>query len=90
MKIIVFEPDRKGYVKEIENNLEECQKVVGGYIETVKFSTDIIIVCNEEGRLLNLPQNKFGIAGTFFMCAVKNDEFASVPEEKIDLILGFM
>lgn len=44
----------------ISNTLENLQKLVGGYIETVTLSTgfgNLVVICNEEGRLEGLPHN---------------------------------
>ena len=41
----------------VSNTLENLQRNVGGYIETVKLATDMCVICNEEGRLLGLPHN---------------------------------
>ena len=38
-------------------SLEEMQKVVGGYIEMVTLKNKVLI-CNEEGKLMNLPLNE--------------------------------
>lgn len=38
-------------------SLEELQAAVGGYIEMVTLKNKIII-CNEEGKLMNLPLNE--------------------------------
>ena len=35
MKILVVEPEKEPYVKEIENELSDMQKVVGGLIEPI-------------------------------------------------------
>lgn len=37
--------------------LEELQKIVGGYIELVYLLNDEVMVVNEEGLLYNLPYN---------------------------------
>lgn len=37
--------------------LEELQKIVGGYIELVNLPYDGVMVVNEEGLLYNLPYN---------------------------------
>lgn len=37
--------------------LEELQKLVGGYIEIINLSSNMVMVVNEEGLLLNLPAN---------------------------------
>lgn len=57
MKVVVFEPLKPGRIEEIENDLRIFQNIVGGYIETVTYPSGHVMVCNEEGKLLNLPQN---------------------------------
>lgn len=51
--------------EDIPNTLEALQDQVGGYIETVKLSTEIIAIVNEEGHLMGLPKNRHmtGIVG---------------------------
>lgn len=58
LRAIIKRPDEEvGHVTNISTSLENLQKIVGGYIETVTIhrptSTrpDIVIVCDEEGRL---------------------------------------
>ncbi|MBQ9599858.1 MAG: DUF3846 domain-containing protein [Clostridia bacterium] len=43
---------------DIDNTLEALQDAVGGYIETVHITDKLVIVCNEEGKLKNLPANR--------------------------------
>lgn len=43
---------------DIDNTLEALQEAVGGLIETVTVTEKIVIVCNEEGKLNNLPKNR--------------------------------
>ena len=38
--------------------LKEMQDAVGGYIEIVYDDGDMQIVCNEEGKLMDLPENE--------------------------------
>lgn len=39
-------------------SLEEAQKIVGGYIQLIHIiDTGEILVCNEEGKLYDLPYN---------------------------------
>lgn len=55
-------PDGAFIYKEPKNGtdfpLEELQEFVGGHIEIVSLADDLIMVVNEEGKLLNLPFNK--------------------------------
>lgn len=73
----------------IDNNLEEKQKLVGGLIEVVPYMDNMLIVCNEEGKLLNLPPNAVFdidyIAGDFFVIGddYENGDFKSLDNEEI-------
>lgn len=82
IKIIMCPADREPYVTWISDTLENMQKIVGGYIETVTAATDAVVVCNEEGRLIGLPENKslpFGrFCGDCFICGVSGDAFVSL------------
>lgn len=40
-----------------ELQLEQMQKVVGGYIEIVRLKNGWSVVCNEEGKLIGLEEN---------------------------------
>lgn len=55
-------PDGEFIYKEPKNgtdfSLEELQEFVGGCIEIVSLVDDLIMVINEEGKLLDLPFNK--------------------------------
>lgn len=52
----------------VEHTLEAMKEVVGGWIETVPMGEGFVLVCNEEGMLLNLPQNMIGAYGRCFIC----------------------
>jgi hypothetical protein len=39
-------------------SLKEMQQIVGGYIQFVYLDANEIMVCNEEGKLMNLPYNE--------------------------------
>lgn len=40
-------------------SLKELQTIVGGYIECLHLFTDgLLLICNEEGKLMNLPYNE--------------------------------
>jgi Domain of unknown function (DUF3846) len=59
---------------EIPNTLEALQELVGGYIETAPMGEGFVGICNEEGMLINLPQNMLGFYGDVFICKVNVDE----------------
>ena len=68
----------------MENTLKALQREVSGYIETVTIASDSVIICNEEGRILGLPDNcrvcGVDFVGTVLIVGTKGDEFCDVPE----------
>lgn len=79
IQVVIVEPQKKPYKKYILNDLEEFNKIVGGYIELVNIGKTptggtVAITLNEEGKLIGLPFNRrivnFDIlVGTFFITA---------------------
>ena len=58
MKIIKIVPGHEPVMADIDNTLKALQKAVGGYVETVTLPrTGLVVIVNEEGRLLDLPEN---------------------------------
>lgn len=74
-----------------DNDLKAFQEAVGGYIETVTVATDLVIICNKEGRLQGLPWNctVFGVdfVGTIVVAGVKGEEFASLKASVVPTVL---
>ena len=92
MKVLVIEPGKKPYTKEIENGLDSLQKEVGGYIEALyPFDDPVAIVCNEEGKMNGLPLNRAiysenvgmyeTITGTFMVVGLGSEDFISLSNE---------
>lgn len=83
MKAIRKKPGCAPELIEVENTLKALQDEVGGYIETVSIA-DVVIICNEEGRLCGLPHNcRFvgvDFVGTILVVGRNKDEFCDVPE----------
>lgn len=84
MKAIRKKPGCEPEIIEVENTLKALQAEVGGYIETVTIVSDAVIICNEEGRILGLPDNcrvcGVDFVGTVLIVGTKGDEFCDVPE----------
>ena len=89
IKAIVKRTDEEvGHMTWISNTLENLQRIVGGYIETVTMrkkrgDVPIVVICNEEGLLDGLPINcTVGgvlLHGDIAIVGVDEDEFADVP-----------
>lgn len=83
IRVIVYKADKRPEIKKIPNTLESMQELVGGYLEIIRLKPEgLIIVCNEEGRILNLPYNR-GFRGTFFVVADHGEEFRSLTEAEL-------
>ena len=84
MKAIRKKPGCEPEIVEVENTLKALQAEVGGYIETVTIANDAVIICNEEGRILGLPDNGrvcgVDVVGTVLIVGTKGEEFCDVPE----------
>lgn len=65
IKIIVFEIGKKPYAKEIPNELQSMQSIVGGRIETVNITKSVCIVMNEEGKINRMLPNRLIISSNF-------------------------
>ena len=98
MRILVIEPERRPEVKEIDGTLKSMQEIVGGLIQSIPLYGDpaTVLVCNDEGKILNLPANRGLrdedgqiydiVCGTFFICGapVGCDHFTSLTTEQIE------
>ncbi len=73
--------------KEIEEDLHSLQAEVGGNIEPVYiFSKGCpVLIVNEEGRLLDLPDNKCipGIKGDAFFIGIGDENFISLTPSQV-------
>lgn len=93
IKVILVEPNKEPYIKEIEHTIENLQSIVGGLLEFVNLEEDVDIICNEEGKILNLEFNRsLGndvIVGTFIIVGLNynNGETISIPNNKIQKYL---
>lgn len=83
ISVLIKEPGKSPRHVWISNTLENLQKTVGGYIESVTLATDMCIICNEEGRLMNLPHNcnvcGIDFVGTIILCGIAGEELADLP-----------
>ena len=89
LKILYKEVGKIPEVIEIEDTLEAKQKLVDGLIEVVPYIDDMLLICNEEGKILKMhPNLDFTydyIAGNCFIIGddFENAGFRSLTEEEI-------
>ena len=96
VQIVVVEPERRPEVREIEDSLTTMQQIVGGLIQPIYLDDSVALICNDEGKLMNLPANRglrdedgqmYDIVfGTFFLCGAPadSDHFTSLTQEQIE------
>ena len=96
MRILVVEPEHRPEVREIDGSLEAMQNIVGGLIQPIYLDDSVALICNDEGKLMNLTANRGLrnsdgqmydiVSGTFFLCGAPPDcdHFTSLTPEQIE------
>lgn len=85
INVWVKAPGKAPELRTVPNTLEAMQEIVDGYIETYPIAKNLVIICNEEGKLLGLDYN-CKIAGEYFVgtlifAGVDGEEFDDAPDE---------
>ena len=95
MRILVVEPEHRPEVREIDDSLKAMQNIVGGLIQPIYLDDSVALICNDEGKLINLTANRGLrdrngqiydiVSGTFFLCGAPPDcdRFTSLTPEQI-------
>lgn len=94
MTVLVIEPEKKPYVKDISSGLASLQKEVGGYIQAVyPFEDPVAIICDEEAKLTGKELNRALrdedgqiydiVAGSFLIAGLGEEDFCSLTPEQI-------
>ena len=94
LTVLVVEPMKEPYVKEIDTGLHALQAEVGGDIAaSYPFDDPVGLVLNDEGKLIGLDLNRslrdeHGeiydiVAGTFLVVGLGSESFASLPPDMI-------
>ena len=92
INVLVVEPEKKPYMKEISSGLSSLQHEVGGYIQAVyPYEEPVAIICDEEAKLKGSELNRVlrdedgkiydVIAGTFLIVGLGEDNFSSLTPE---------
>lgn len=92
MKVVVKKVGQSGQVVEVENTLETWNNIVGGWIQTFPLTSDMLIICNEEGKLKGLEPNieivvgEYSelIVGDFAIVKQGYDDFEGLDAEQIE------
>lgn len=91
MKVIRKHPDQMPEVIDIENDVDAICTELDGHMEAFTIAKDLVILCDEEGRLKgkapNIALKSLGVdfCDTILIVGVNGEEFCDVP--KLDWIL---
>lgn len=88
--------ETKGKVLTVEDTFETWNEIVGGYIETFPLTDDILILLNEEGKLMGLEPNfsihchggyiETIVGDVAFVSFDEEDNFASLTDEHLEFL----
>ena len=93
ISVLVVEPNTPAREAKIGSSLKDMQKIVGGLIQAIyPYEEPVALICNDEGKMQGLPLNRALryedsdeiydiIAGTFFVCGLDENNFASLTPE---------
>lgn len=95
LTVLMVEPGKTPYQAAIGADLKSLQQVVGGYIESISpYDDPVAIICNEEGKLEQLPFNRGlrdesgnlydYIAGNFMIVGLGEEDFTSLLPEYVE------
>lgn len=94
MTVLVVEPLKEPYVKQIDPGYKSMQAEVDGTFQAIyPYDDPVALVCNDEGKLLGMELNRglrddTGslydiVAGTFLLVGLGEEDFTSLPTELI-------
>ena len=91
MKVIRKHPGEPPEVIDVENDVDAICAELDGHMEAFTIAQDLVILCDEEGRLKGKAPNialkglDVDFCGTILIVGVDGEEFCDVP--KLDAIL---
>ena len=94
LTILIVEPAKPPYVKQIPDTLQAMQKIVGGNIDaTYPFEDPVALVFNSSGKFAGLQPNRLlrlengdpydVVCGTFFLAGLGRETFVSLTPEQL-------
>ena len=100
LSVLVVEPQKKPYAKEIGGDLKSLQHEVGGYIQAVyPFREPVALICDDEGKLSGKALNRAlrdeegkiydVVAGTFLITGLGEENFISLTPEQMEHFMQY-
>lgn len=89
IKVIIKRTDSKPYSTNISDTIENLEKTVGGPINTVGMTRDIVVICNGEARPGTDPYNctvrGCDFIGDIIVAGIKGQTFTDLPLDFADM-----
>ena len=93
IRVLIKRPGEMPYTAWMSNTLENLQRTVGGYIETVTLGCGLVVICDEEGRLKGYPHNctidGIEFVGVIIIASVSGDELSGCPFDRSFMLSAF-
>ena len=87
IRVLIVEPGREPKQVRLDYSLTNLQRIIGGLIEFVQLDHNTDLICNEEGKLMNLKLNRvLGrdiVAGTFLVVGNHYGKTISLSKKQI-------
>ena len=101
LRVLFIEVGKEAKFIQIDNDLKSYQKLVDGWLESIYINDEMVVFCNEEGKLRGLASNKLlysddgvlldVLVGNLFVCRVdENGDFADIKDEDLELIRRYV
>ena len=87
LKVIYKEVGKDPVVMEIGDTLEAKPKLVGGLAEAVPYKDNLLLICNEEGKIMNLKPNlQLDYNYIVGNCFVVGDDFENLGFKSLNFL----
>ena len=90
IRVVTKQPGASPRTMLISNRLESLQNRVGGYIEIVSVFKDVVLICNELGKVNRMQPNfLYGfdmIVGPVVFAGTQRDKLVSLTPEQIEKV----
>lgn len=96
IKGITLKINEQPRVEEIENDYKAFQNFVGGHIQALTISNDVVMIVNEEGKLMGLAPNFLCdtihdvIVGDVIFVGTDGESFTTLTQEQACKVIDYI
>lgn len=93
IRVLIKRPGGMPYTAWMSDTLENFQRTVGGYIETVTLGHGLVVICDEEGRMKGYPYNctidGIEFVGVIIIAGVWGDEIGDCRMDRSKILSAY-